>query len=512
MAHIPDLIDFSGNNSIPSFDPFGDLGSFNEYIAPLEENSENEKKIEETSNKKTDKYVTKFEKILGNTENGNIINPNEYLIEKTNKIHNFYPINVADFDKKTYKEPLQTYYSVPIHSSHGNVKKADPKNIKNPNEVVSELYKIIELCFKINNLNSWEGIIIAGGSITDLILGREKSDIADLDIYIVAKDDNEFYEKINFIISNSKMPKKGCKNKYVTVSKYCISFNAGDYRIQIIRDRYNKSDETIKYFDLVACRIYFDIYHGALMADPDYVNYVMNHRIEIIKKEAISSTYELRLLKYYKKGLSLVLNFNLENMSFDKKRHDSLGLLINGPKNTKRKTYGYGGETFYFNDTKSDELKDPYYGNNQHKNEEFDPREYCSFIIDIIINKKKQVPWFVISDYEPLKFKNCLVNNEFYMAGICKNHLEQTLINKLENEQLKVANTVIGNLPGINAKVWANKKELTKIVKEKLDNIPGYSKPVKMINTEGLEPGEAMRNNAIDIMTNDQKENWYCMM
>lgn len=162
---------------------------------------------------------------------------------------------------------------------------------------------------------TWEGILIAGGSIGSILNDYEPDDI-DIFVYAESKSEKEGMEKANSILRNFLQSIEDYEHKFS--SKYTSNI---DYirsknvltisglrsiriNIQIIFRLYSSISEILHGFDMGSSAVGFD---GQKVYFTSLSKFSYENNCNIIDTTRRSSTYEKRLNKYLNRGFDILM-------------------------------------------------------------------------------------------------------------------------------------------------------------------------------------------------------------
>ncbi len=174
----------------------------------------------------------------------------------------------------------------------------------------------------INNINltpfDFSNILIAGGSITNTLLDTKNTN--DIDMFIYGLDEKQAIEKLNYIYDYFKR-----FNVSFVYSKNCFSFitkfepeeptdnefEKEVFKIDVVLRLYKTKSEILHGFDIGSAAIGFD---GKDVYTTTLGKFALQYKYNIIDTTRRSTTYEVRLSKYFYRGFGIILP-NLSNNS-----------------------------------------------------------------------------------------------------------------------------------------------------------------------------------------------------
>ena len=148
------------------------------------------------------------------------------------------------------------------------------------------------------NLDKYEGVVIAGGSIISLLFGQN---VNDYDIFMYGLTDEKVDGLVRQIFGYNK-----CH-----ITDNSITY----YKNQLILRMYNSIEEILTGFDLDASGICYVPYTNKIYLTRRCLH-ALKTMTNYVDFDRLSTTYEYRLVKYAKKG------FNIWVPSFDKNKID----------------------------------------------------------------------------------------------------------------------------------------------------------------------------------------------
>lgn len=164
-------------------------------------------------------------------------------------------------------------------------------------------------CERIKEILSLGNVVIAGGYVIQL-LAKEKTKASDVDIFIWGVSEEEADKKLQ------KISEIVCGDPYFTGNSYTFAYryDKNDHSVaemwtsQVILRLYQTPDEILHGFDIQACKVLLCMENGS------YKYYGTQSFLESMKYNAVwidterqSSSYAVRLLKYYCKGFGVLM-------------------------------------------------------------------------------------------------------------------------------------------------------------------------------------------------------------
>lgn len=234
-------------------------------------------------------------------EDAKIRNPVLYHGYDTKTKEYLYNISLLDFTKKWL-------YEIPTISNREPV--FIIKNSKTFREFFRSNYKFF------GNIN-FDNIIIAGGSVTDIMMGKE---IKDFDLFIYGiestqKADNLIYDTVKTILTNLKTITGLDFIKTVVINtknSLTLEIDATGLlkmKIQFIYRLYHTKLEVLAGFDIGASATGYD---GCNVWTTRLGKFALEYGVNIVDLTRRSTTYEHRLIKYLTKK-----NFRIVMEKFD---------------------------------------------------------------------------------------------------------------------------------------------------------------------------------------------------
>ena len=146
----------------------------------------------------------------------------------------------------------------------------------------------------IKNIN-WDVFFLAGGSLTNVILGRR---IMDLDFFLITRDPEQAEREIRAFAS-------WLEPQGMTRTKHAVTlFREGFPPIQIILRLYHTRQQVLSGFDLDSCTVGYDGHHLVFMPRFERALRTMTN---YVNPERQSTTYVHRLFKYMTRGFALAM-------------------------------------------------------------------------------------------------------------------------------------------------------------------------------------------------------------
>lgn len=219
---------------------------------------------------------------------------------------------------------------------------------------------------KLGFINNWNNIVLAGGSLSTILLNFDKNDeynINDYDFFFYQIDKDQALN----IVKNIK--KNLGDNVKIVISKFAISLYTNSNKYQFITKLFACKEDIINSFDIDASCIYFD---GKDIILNKRCKNAFETGYNTIDVSKYTSTYSRRLLKYYnEKGFGIIFtgfgtttfNFiNIDKIIINIKIDDDLRKIISIVAFNRVKDYllkNYDVKEYYL---------DEYYDyNNSHK-------------------------------------------------------------------------------------------------------------------------------------------------
>lgn len=369
----------------------------------------------------------------------------------------------------------------------------------------------------------YSNILIAGGFVSNYLLNNVNFS-SDIDIFFYGILDKEVARKrlvslINQIIDNmiNKKFSFNCieRNDYVTTLSFRkfdnISYKKTVIKFQIMHRLYKTKSEILHGFDLGSSAVGYDgtnIYFTSL-SKFSYLNMV-----NIVDCSRRSTTYELRLIKYFERGFDIILpKFNIseldnENWVLYKKTSD---IVLNDLNENNQMIISYE----FIDDSNEKTQK---------------------IFVDKIVLKNNSN----FSDYEDYvekftrnsihqKIYNILNNKSYTFTGYVKADVENVIngiekpyvFKSLERYYTKLLNTIIGNnnfpiyliektIKNDVDEIFINRKNenfINDIIIKTLNIVVDYLKKDHSINWIVDNPGTQISSSLNPIIEDDSK--WY---
>ena len=166
-------------------------------------------------------------------------------------------------------------------------------------------------------VSATEGVIMAGGFVEKIYFdyqfarNRWRSKIIDIDLFFVGLSEEEALAAITelqrryaTLCNGQSRWERGCSS--ISRTKNCITFYA-DYRkqaAQVILRLYDYTSEVLHSFDLGSCQIAYD---GEEVFTTSAGLLALQMGINVLDLSRRRRSYEFRIIKYIKRGFSLVL-------------------------------------------------------------------------------------------------------------------------------------------------------------------------------------------------------------
>ena len=219
----------------------------------------------------------------------------------------FEELNLQDWD-----------YSLPTLKSDQELTKQNIEYLKQFKETFYE-----KIPFKI----TMDNVIFAGGAICH-ILQKHNHNPKDIDIFIYGLSETEANAKVNtliedlyeryknYLVAKAKKDRYGYRKEidftYVR-NNNCVTVIFGTWVFQIILRTYSSISEILYGFDIGASAVGFN-------GETVYYTYLSKFSHEygcnIIDSTRRSTTYEQRLVKYFKRGFEIIMpDMSLKNLS-----------------------------------------------------------------------------------------------------------------------------------------------------------------------------------------------------
>lgn len=228
-------------------------------------------------------------------QNRRLYNYREYSDTKNND--NLFNINSLEFGKNWL-------YELPTITGSETTEFAI-KTSKEFREYFRKTYKL----FKSVN---FDHILIAGGSITDIMCNKPVNDF-DLFVYgIESTEDanNLVYDTVRGMIEDYKKYHPGDRQRVrVTNAENSLTLQLGSVKIQIIYRLYHNKSEILHGFDFGGCALGYD---GVHVRTTRLGKFACEYKANVVDLSRRSTTFESRLLKYLQKK-----DFKIIMLEFD---------------------------------------------------------------------------------------------------------------------------------------------------------------------------------------------------
>lgn len=173
-------------------------------------------------------------------------------------------------------------------------------------------------CDIIKKILSLGNVVIAGGYVLQL-LAKEKTKAGDIDIFIWGVSEEEADAKLQ------KISDILCADPYFTGNSYTFAYRYDEKRTvaemwtsQVILRLYQSPDEILHGFDIQACKVLLHMENGMykFYGTQSFLE-SMRYNTVWIDTERQSSSYAVRLLKYYCKGFDVLMTGYNKNLTVD---------------------------------------------------------------------------------------------------------------------------------------------------------------------------------------------------
>jgi hypothetical protein len=155
----------------------------------------------------------------------------------------------------------------------------------------------------------FDNILVAGGSISSIMFD---TNVSDFDIFVYGLGRDEATRRVYMLIQ--EFTKLGQDIKIIN-SPRCTTIKVGDMKFQVIHRLYNSIAEILYGFDISSCAVGFngrDIYFTEL------AKFSFEYMCNVIDLTRRSTTYEQRLIKYLRRGFSIIMpDFNMSVLRKD---------------------------------------------------------------------------------------------------------------------------------------------------------------------------------------------------
>lgn len=152
-------------------------------------------------------------------------------------------------------------------------------------------------------------IFVAGGSVFTTLFTQNRNDI---DLFIYDADEELAHKIIRKLIDNITFRHNTEYNGIkILRTKNAITLDSTSEKIQIILRLYKTPSEIIHGFDVDCCCMGFNLYDNYVYMT-DRCLYSIKNQVNTINFDRLSPSYEYRLVKYAKRGISIHIN-NLDH-------------------------------------------------------------------------------------------------------------------------------------------------------------------------------------------------------
>lgn len=179
-------------------------------------------------------------------------------------------------------------------------------------DIVSKLFELYPILLSIN----LDNVMIAGGSIGTILQKLAKGEVVeleahqDIDLFLYGLTKEKAFAKAVALISQIK----ACNSKFNFIRTECaFSLITEKQKIQIVLKIYETPSQIIHGFDLGSAMIgIYKHFRKFRLITCKLGLYSLEHRINTVTTKNCSTTYELRLHKYLRRGFKIVLpNLNM---------------------------------------------------------------------------------------------------------------------------------------------------------------------------------------------------------
>jgi len=203
------------------------------------------------------------------------------------------------------------YFNKPFYSPFRDV--YSKKNSTN-----KEFQKHFNNCAPFFDHFNWRNVVLAGGAVSNVLLGSEYID-SDFDLFVYGLNDEQASNRVKMIVNHflDFCDHNNCYRVHMMVksenllqiylqkldedNKYAVEQT---YEIQVIFRLYQTLSEVLHGFDLGSSAVGYD---GTQVYFTTLSQYAYANMTNILDTTRRSTTYELRLAKYQKRGFRVVL-------------------------------------------------------------------------------------------------------------------------------------------------------------------------------------------------------------
>lgn len=237
-------------------------------------------------------------------------------------------------------------YYLPTLVSKNRTSNNNVNYVRNTNTFINNFYKTFRILYKI----PLDNLLVAGGAVRTILLDEYNS--GDVDIFMYGIKDinqankrvykfitdlneniekykkevhfNELLDQMKVDIKNDKEKIKALKDEYQHLCNSCstninVAYNGNtvtifidNIKIQIVLRLYNTKSEILHGFDLGSSSVGFD---GEKVYLTTLSKFCYENMVNIYDGTRRSTTYELRLIKYFEKGFDIILpNFDISKL------------------------------------------------------------------------------------------------------------------------------------------------------------------------------------------------------
>lgn len=206
-----------------------------------------------------------------------------------------FPILFWASERKTYNGVFPVFRAEPkIYRSLGDHAIA---HTRFPRSVID----VIKRCVALGN------VLLAGGFVQRMINQHGHWGAGDADMFIYGLNEDEANKKLDELVDifqkEYDAEERSSKYNYTYRNQYCVSFIICGFKFQVIFRLYKTISEILHGFDLGSCAVGWD---GRQIYFTTLSRFAYQWNCNIFDLSRRSPTYQKRLIKYHKRGFSVI--------------------------------------------------------------------------------------------------------------------------------------------------------------------------------------------------------------
>jgi hypothetical protein len=192
----------------------------------------------------------------------------------------------------------------------------NPRHRINTVDYLDLKYSVISKLFNVEiidaNPDIFKDIYIFGGAVTDMLLDVNFNDIADFDICILSKTNEEFLNKLHILKDSMNIINDNTyANRFIiTYSVSHIDDNKHCSRIEVATKLISSLTDLFKCIDIPATACVYNLFNRHIVMTKDCLRSLETKQI-FIDLSKCNWSYEYRLNKYFWKGFDILLDSSL---------------------------------------------------------------------------------------------------------------------------------------------------------------------------------------------------------